>query len=257
MELPESVTITAMQYAQGSFTPIELSVSAEYPITLSINDNPYVVIACSGSDLEVLAVGHLITEGIITSKDEIRELSIDTDSLKINVEIEQNDAIPERLFRIHSIVSGGGHGRSEAPPARHLAAPSIMPEIILTCMRTFLHASELHKKTRGVQSAALYRADGQELVFFDEIGRHNAIDKIIGYANEKRVSLSDKLILSTGRISSEIIYKLLYAAAPVIISKASPTSLAIDLARRYNIVMIGKVTGNSLCIFNGEVNRAI
>jgi FdhD protein len=257
MALPESVIITAMQYAQGSLTPIELNVSAEYPITLSINDNPYVVIACSGSDLEMLAIGHLITEGIITSKDEIRELAIDTDSLKINIVTEQNDAILERLFRIHSIASGCGHGRSETPTARRLTAPTIMPEVILTCMKTFLHASELHKKTRGVHSAALYSADGKELVFFDEIGRHNAIDKIIGYANKNRVSLSDKLIFSTGRMSSEIIYKLLYATAPVIISKASPTSLAIDLARRYNIVMIGKVTGNSLCIFNGEEKIAL
>lgn len=252
MGLPESVTISAIQYAQGSLTPIELNVSAEYPITLSVNGNPYVVIACSGSDLEVLAIGHLITEGIITSPEEIRELAIDTDSLEINVVTEQNDEILERLFRIHSIASGCGHGRFEAPIARHLAAPTIMPEVILTCMKTFLHASELHKKTRGVHSAALYTADGKELVFFDEIGRHNAIDKIIGHANKNRVSLTDKLIFSTGRMSSEIVYKLLYAAAPVIVSKASPTSFAIDLARRYNILMIGKVRGNSLCIFNGE-----
>jgi FdhD protein len=253
MEPPDFIGIDAYEYSMGSVTPIDVNVSAEYPVTIMINDNPYVVIATSGSDLEALAIGHLVSEGIINSIDEIREIDIRGDRFEINIKTEINDEILERLFKVHSIASGCGHGRnaSHQVDKKIVTPPPIEAEVIISSMRTFLRSSVLHKRTRGVHSSALYTIKGDKLIFFDEIGRHNAIDKIVGYALKNNIPLTDKMIFSTGRLSSEIVYKALYASAPIIVSKASPTSLAVELARKYNIVMIGKVRSDSFCIFNG------
>jgi FdhD protein len=119
-------------------------------------------------------------------------------------------------------------------------------------MMEFLRTSELHKKTGGVHSAALYTADGEKIVFFDEIGRHSAIDKVIGYAASKSLDLDRTMILSTGRMPSEILSKVLAAGAPAIVSKASPTNVAVEMAREGGIVMIGNVRGRRLRVYNGR-----
>lgn len=254
MAPPELIAVDAYEYSEANIHPIEVNVSAEYAITIKINENPYVVIASSGTDLESLAIGHLVSEGIIDSFDEVREIDVQSDTLEINIRTEITDEILEKLFRIHSIASGCGHGRNDSPGTNKkiTSSPAIEAKVIITSMRKFLRSSVLHKKTRGVHSSALFTLDGDELVFFDEIGRHNAIDKIIGHALKNNITLSDKMIFSTGRLSSEIVYKAIYASAPIVISKASPTSLAVELARRYNIVLIGKVSSRSFCIFSGH-----
>lgn len=254
MAPPELIAIDAYEYSEANIHPIEVSVSAEYAVTIKINENPYVIIASSGSDLDSLAIGHLVSEGIIDSFDEIREIDIRRDPLEINIKTEITDEILEKLFRIHSIAAGCGQGRNESPGANKkiLSSPAIDAKVIISSMRKFLRSSVLHKKTRGVHSAALYTVGGDELIFFDEIGRHNAIDKIIGHALKNNITLADKMIFSTGRLSSEIVYKTIYASAPIVVSKASPTSLAVELAKRYNIVLIGKVSSSSFCIFSGQ-----
>lgn len=87
--------------------------------------------------------------------------------------------------------------------------------------------SREHEATHGVHSAALYSHAGERLVFFDEIGRHNAIDKVIGYAAINGLTIEDKMICSTGRISREIAFKFINARAPVLITRASPTTLSV------------------------------
>lgn len=257
MSLPEQITLTAHRYTEGRIEEVPVPVSTEYHVTLSINNNPVVSIACSGTDLELLALGHLIGEGIITSPDEIEEISIDEEKREINVRTKTSDEIIERLFRIHSIASGCGQGRMSNPDEilpRMINLPTIDAITILNCMHTFLQSSELHKKTRGVHSAALYTINGDQLIFFDEIGRHNAIDKIIGHVKKTAIPLEDKMIFSTGRLSSEIVYKTIYAAAPVLLSKSSPTSASVTLARKYNIILIGNVRKKQFTIFHGYEN---
>ena len=255
MALPESITIATDEFSGNEMRRVDVTVSAEYLVTVKLNNNPYVSIACSGSDMEFLAVGHLISEGIVSSIKDIKKIDIDENSLEINISLVNNDELLERLFRIHSIASGCGHGRSfgienEMPGIANL--PEIEAETITSCMKRFLKSSELHMLTRGVHSAALYRNDGEEMVFFDEIGRHNAVDKILGFAAKNNIALSNTMILSTGRVSSEIIYKMVFSSAPVIVSKSSPTSLSIELAKKHNIMMIAKVRGNTFCIFQGS-----
>lgn len=255
MSLPDHVFIDAWQYTLDGMTPVRLPVSAEYSVRLSINGNAFLNIACSGSDLSELALGHLLSEGIIRSPDEVLAIEVDDEMLTVNIATKMSDEILERLFRIHSIASGCGQGRTILPGEEEkmkiLTPPLVRAERIVACMREFLQSSDLHLLTHGVHSAALCSLAGERIAFFDEIGRHNAVDKVIGFALARGLSLEDKMILSTGRLSSEIIYKAVYASAPVIISRASPTSLSLELARRFGILMIGKFRAGTFSVFHG------
>jgi len=255
MKLPDIIEIDAHEFSSGQIGEVSVPVSAEYSFIINLNNSPFVSIACSGTDLEHLVTGHLVTEGIIKKKSDIQDISIDFENFSINVTTSMDEEVMERLFRVHSIASGCGQGRMndfEMEKISLSSIPHIDSETITSSMKRFLRSSETHKKTRGVHSAVLLSSRGEEIVFFDEIGRHNAVDKIIGYAADMEIPLDDKMILSTGRLSSEIALKAIHASVPFIISKASPTSLSVKIARDHNLVLIGKVRGSTFCIFNGR-----
>lgn len=263
MALPEVVTVRAHDYAQGVFVSVEAPVVAEYPITLLINGSPFISIACSGTDLELLALGHLMTEGIFKSPEEIEAINVDEENLVIDVETGLDEELMERLFRVHTISSGCGQGRPSysgqakdkletTSPMSKATEKYVTAAVICPCVTEFLRTSELHKKTGGVHSAALYSTDGRRIVFFNEIGRHNAVDKLIGYAVRRSLPLGEAMILSTGRLSSEIISKAIAAKTPIVVSKASPTSLSVEMARESGIVMIGNVKGRKFRVYSGS-----
>jgi FdhD protein len=119
-------------------------------------------------------------------------------------------------------------------------------------MSEFLSFSKEHETTHGVHGSAMYTLKGERIVFFDEIGRHNAIDKVIGYAAMNNISPEDKMICSTGRISSEIAFKFINASAPVLITRASPTTYSIKLLRDYNILAIVRAVNCGFFVVNGK-----
>lgn len=255
MALPQHLMVGAYLCTGTAIEPIGIPVSAEYSFTLSVNGNPFVSIVCSGSDLEQLALGHLAAEGVIRSAEEVRSIEIDEDAFSIDVGTAEGDELLERLFRIRSIASGCGQSgsvSSEGAARPGLEVPRIRAAVVTTSMKEFLHSSEIHRLTHGVHSAALYTVGGDRLCFFDEIGRHNAIDKILGYALKNGLSLDRSMIFSTGRLASEIVLKAIAVSAPVLVSRAAPTTRSIELARRAGMLMIGGVRPSGFYIFSGE-----
>ncbi len=117
-------------------------------------------------------------------------------------------------------------------------------------MDNFLRGSEHHALSRGVHSAALAAPSGGQLVFYDEIGRHNAIDKVVGRAALRGIDLSDKVLLSTGRVPEEIVGKLVRSGIPALITKAAPTDRGVEFARRHGITLIGRVTDREFVVFS-------
>ncbi|MBP7738701.1 MAG: formate dehydrogenase accessory sulfurtransferase FdhD [Spirochaetes bacterium] len=228
-------------------------ISSEYHITLLLNGRPCLSVACSGSDLEMLAVGHMITEGIILSKDEIKAIQVDEERKTVNVLLVDNADVFGRLIKIRTLVSGcagsGSESSEDVPVRRDL--PRVNPAVITSAMHEFLGLSEIHSKTHGVHSAALYAVDGTRVVFFDEIGRHNAVDKVIGFAMTHGVSLDRMMLFSTGRIATEIALKAARAGIPVLVTRASPTSMAVDFVRKKNIILITGVRKDAFYVHNG------
>lgn len=254
MALPQYMNVGVHQCTGSAIVPMEIPVSAEYAFTLAINGNPFVSIVCSGSDLELLALGHLAAEGIITRADDVRSIEIDDTAFSIDVRTVDDDELLERLFRIRSIASGCGQSAATAGAVmgRRAEVPRVRASVVTACMKEFLHSSEVHRLTHGVHSAALYSVEGERLCFFDEIGRHNAVDKILGYALEKGLALERAMILSTGRLASEIVQKAVAVSAPVLVSRAAPTTRSIELARGAGMLMIGGVRPSGFYVFSGE-----
>lgn len=255
MPLPERISYKTIIFSHTGITSADIELSAEYSFLIKINGRPFVSIACSGSGLESLAVGHLITEGVVRTRNEVVSVVVDENEKSIDVETVKNDEMIERLFKIRSLASACGQGKSSIGDdtlAEINSGGGIHGRLIINCMKTFLHLSELHKDTRGVHSAALYDFSGNKILFVDEIGRHNAVDKIIGICLMENIDLSDKMIFSTGRLSSEIVYKSLYGKTPVLVSKAFPTSLSIDIARKYNLTIAANVSASKFFIFSGH-----
>ncbi|MEJ5361335.1 MAG: formate dehydrogenase accessory sulfurtransferase FdhD [Spirochaetota bacterium] len=246
--------LEAYQYGEGSFKKITIPVSTEYGITIAVNGKPFVTIACSGDDLKELVSGFLVTEGIIRQKDEIEDITFNKETLQVDVKTKETDAVIERLFTIRSIVSGCGNASVKGTPYTPLIPPRVSPDTIITIGKNFYQTSELHKLTHGVHSAGLYTRDGQCVAFYDEIGRHSAIDKLVGYALYHDIPLHDKIVYSTGRISSEIVHKAITSGFSIIATKGSPTSRAVELANEYNVVLIAKVRINKFCVFTTSVD---
>lgn len=251
--LPATVTVHSHYYTNSELRLIEAPVSAEYHVTLLLNGKPCLVIVCSGSDLDLLAAGHLVAEGIISSKEEIARIDVDEERLTVNVVTAAGVDVSARFPGIRTLVSGSpGSGEDGGPAIRPLIdLPAVDPRVILSSMTEFLGLSKTHEATHGVHSGALYGLDGRQEAFFDEIGRHNAVDKLVGMALTRGISLGRSMLFSTGRVSSEIVKKTARASIPVLVTRAAPTSMAIELVKRLNIILLTGVRKDGFYVANG------
>jgi FdhD protein len=251
--LPDKVTIASYRYSGSGMEPVDISVSAEYHVAVMINGRPCVTIACSGSDLELLAVGHLASEGIICSQNEIAGVEVDETALTVNVLTVPGAEVFGRLMKVRTLVSGcagTGPGPACAVPATGVPF-RIEARTIVSLMREFLGLSDAYRLTHGVHSAALYNGEGERVAFFDEIGRHNAVDKLIGLAFARGLATGRMVLLTTGRVSSEIVSKAALACIPGIVTRAAPTSMAVDMARERNILLVTGVRGRGFYVHHG------
>lgn len=254
MTLATYQNITVHEYCDGTLAEVILPFSAEYALLLKINGLAYLTMAGSGNYLSEHVMGFLLAEGIITEPGQIKSMDIDEESLTVNVTLVKDTQVTQRLETVKAITVAGGRAK-RISPGMDLARsrlPVVRAEVIVEVMHEFLGFSQEHKATHGVHGAALYSLDGERIVFFDDIGRHNAMDKVIGHAALNGISLEDKMICSTGRISSEIAFKIITAGAPVLISRASPTTLGVELLRRYNILSIIRAVGRRFFVVNGK-----
>ena len=254
MTLPTYENVILHEYRAGAFAEVTLPVSAEYAMLLKINGSPYITIACSGNHLREHITGYLLTEGIISAAQQIERMEIDESTMIVNTHLHHDKSIAERLKKIQKITAAGGRTKKYLPPDDRIRIhlPEVRADVIINAMSEFLDYSREHEMTHGVHSAALYSLEGERISFYDEIGRHNAIDKIIGYAAIAGIRLDDKIICSTGRISSEIAFKLINACAPVLVTRASPTTMSIKILRQYNILSIIRAVNGKFMVINGK-----
>ena len=121
--------------------------------------------------------------------------------------------------------------------------------MLLGLAQAMVAAQGVHKQTGGVHAAALFASTGELLVLREDIGRHNAVDKVLGYALMRHLPLDDKVLLTTGRASHEMVVKAVRVGLPVVASVSSPTSLAVQLASRLNCTLIGYLRGQRMVIY--------
>src|SRR5512136_673927 len=227
------------------FEKVLHEVVEEVPVALFVNGRHAMTAMMSPVQLEEFVTGYLYTEQIIKNIDEIESIRIEKNRMSV---------ITKNLFKVlgpkKTILSGCGGSTSFIDTGK---LPSIKSEftisapMILQIIREVLE-SELHTVTGGVHVAGLASADG---VFTraEDIGRHNAIDRVIGYALRNNVDLSSTCAICSGRISSEIVRKCLVANIPVVISRGATTTLAIDIAAKTGLCLVGFVRGGKMNIY--------
>jgi len=237
------------KYSGGRFEPKEIPVVQEGPLSLYVNGQELVTLLCTPSKLEALVVGFLSFEGIIRGLEDIRSLTILDEEGYADVWLV-SDFVPPRR-RVHTSGCGGGitfsleaHGS-----AALLDDTTVDPNSLFPLIRELYIEAQSYRESRGIHAAAL--ADGEKLLIVTEdVGRHNAIDKICGEAMLRGIPTTGKILLATGRISSEMLRKAAHMGTPIVVSRTSATTLAIELAKRLGLTLIGYVRGDSFLIYS-------
>jgi len=230
-------------------TDVMEPVIKELSFELNVNGRDLISLACTGLYLEELAAGWLRSEGIINNRDDIESIKLSNGPravVKLVKDIEGEEFI-------RSIGSSGGRGVSKRAldsSAKHGKEMRLSPRQVLMLMRGLMQSAKIHDLTRGTHCSALADA-GKIIAAREDIGRHNTIDMLGGYSLLNRIDCADKVLLTTGRVSSEIIVKACRIGVPLIISHSAATSRAIALAAEVGITLIGYVRGGRFKIYAG------
>jgi len=229
-------------------------VVSEYPFTIFVNNKEVITLLVSPNSLKELTVGFLYSEGFISSLLDIDRISIDYEKGLSYVYLNNINQFNEEFREKRTITSGCGKGTVfynvlDSFNCKTIDNPPyISAEMVKELMRKFNRNSKLFLETGGVHSCALCSLDDM-IIFKEDIGRHNALDKVFGEALLRGIDTKDKIILTSGRISSEILIKAAKRQIPVVVSRSAPTSLAVEIAEKLNITLIGFVRGEKMNIY--------
>jgi FdhD protein len=235
---------------------VGVPVVREIPVNLRLNGREIITLLASDDALDFLAAGFLKAEGFVSRREDIVAIRVDPRGESVDVEATGVDPLAEKLLERRAVTSGCGKGTTfthaidalQARPAPE--GPRVGAGQLRRLMHGLLRGSDLYREAGGVHSAALATADAI-LIFRDDIGRHNAVDKIHGECFLRDIPVADKILLTTGRISSEILVKAAKLGVAVLVSRSSPTDLALELAERTGITVVGQVRGGGLTIYSG------
>ncbi|HHV39435.1 MAG TPA: formate dehydrogenase accessory sulfurtransferase FdhD [Tepidimicrobium sp.] len=229
-------------------------VIVEYPFTIFVNDEELITLLCSPSSLKYLAIGFIFSEGLIDSYSDIGDIRIDEKQGIAYIYADRLNKLSEEFRRKRTITSGCGKGTIfynvvDSFKSRRIENPiPVKIAKIKELVKEFSRRSELFLNTGGTHSCAL--CDNDEIIIFKEdIGRHNALDKVFGEALLEGVDTQDKIVLSSGRISSEMLIKAAKRQVPIVVSRAAPTSLSVEIAEKLGITLIGFARGERMNLY--------
>ncbi|MEE9520714.1 MAG: formate dehydrogenase accessory sulfurtransferase FdhD [Dehalococcoidales bacterium] len=228
-------------------------VTIELPLTIIVNNKELTTLLCSPTDLKYLAIGFLASEGLIKGKAEIKKIIVDEKRGVARVEAVEDKELAPHVFK-RLITSGCGrgvsfHSAADVQEQSKVESQTTISNVeVFTLVREFQHRSQVFKTTGGVHSAALCDTKNI-LVFNEDIGRHNAIDKIFGECMLTDIPTDDRIIITSGRVSSEILLKVAKRNIPILISKSAPTNLGVRLAHDLGVTLIGFVRGERMNVY--------
>lgn len=225
-------------------------VITEFRLNIYVNHHHYSTMMITPENVEFLVLGTLHSELIIKNIDEINEFSMDLEAHRCDVLI--NHEVDFRNFERLNILSSacGGSNKSKIDESKLPFVKSnhkFNLSTIFNQVAAFNKESILFKETGGVHSVELFYSDKK--ILFEDIGRHNAVDKIVGFLLKNHIKSDDIYIITSGRISSDILLKSALINIGLIVSRSAPTSLAVKLANKLGVTIIGFARGNKLNIY--------
>jgi FdhD protein len=220
----------------------------EFSIKIILNGQDLVTLLCSPGDPQYLAVGFIQSQGLIKSKDDIKKIIFDKPGF---VRIETRESVN---ISPGSILTSSGGKSTNFIKIKKLDIDSqikLSAALIFSLMEKFERRSRIFKETGGVHSAALCNIKGI-LVFKEDIGRHNAIDKVFGQCLLQDIATRECFVITSGRVSSEILYKVAQRNIPILVSKNAPTDLGVKLAKDLGITLVGFVRGMNMNVYTSD-----
>lgn len=229
---------------------IEAEVIEEQPLSIYVNGKEVVTVMCTPIHQEAMALGFLLNEGVIGSIDDVSVIYLCAEGTCVDIWLNVSGFEPPRRLILTSGCAGGVtfDDLTRLLPPLQYADLRIAPEKLKGLMNDLYREAALHSLAGGVHASAL--SDGETLlVVAEDIGRHNTLDKLRGMAAQRGIDTHGCIVLTTGRASSEMLNKARHMEAPVVCSRTSPTSLSVELARLWNITLIGYLRQERLSVY--------
>jgi len=234
-------------------------LSTECGLTVVLDGLKVTKLMGSPEDGEELAVGYLSTAGLISEREDILDVRVDSTLGIASVDTRGDQAMLPRIFDSH--LTGQGFARGTAYRGLLVAAePTVHSDLrvtiddLLNAVEMLEKASTTHKRTHGTHSAALY-GGGRLRIFREDIGRHNAIDKVYGACLLDGIPTADRVLLTSGRVWSETVCKAARRQTPIIVSIAPPTAQAVEVAERAGVTVV-MVKGGEIDVYS-QVRRIV
>jgi FdhD protein len=265
---PQSAkTTNVLEWNAGRARTLVDDLAAEEPLEIRIAATPLsVTMRTPGDDFD-LAAGFLFTEGIITRRDHIERVAFGRGSdgqpsgnlveMTLAAGTKVDTVRLERHFWTTSSCGLCGKTSIDAVRAREIERPntafSVNPELLTQLPDTLRAAQRIFGRTGGLHAAGLFDRNGALVTIREDIGRHNAVDKVVGDALlGGRLPLSERILMVSGRGGFEIVQKALVAGIPIVASVSAPSTLAVQLAREYGLTLIGFLRGSRFVVYAGE-----
>ena len=241
--LPDSV-----RYHAGKWETPGPGVIVEAPVTLSVNGHVWLTLMCTPTDLEALAVGFIYNEGVIKSKEEIELVKVCPSGENVDIWLKSAVEQPQQWRRTSGCTGGATAASLEQMHPEIKDGLLLAPQMVHTLIKNLTESQVLYRDVGGVHTSIL--SDGERVVVSaEDIGRHNSLDKIAGRCLLENIEPVRKILVTTGRISSDMIQKAARIGAAVVISRTSASSLSVSLADKWGITLIGYARHDQFIIY--------
>ena len=239
---------------------ISTKVTIERPLTLYLNSQEIVTMMTIGDYPEYLAIGYLLNQNMLYPEDKIISIDYDQD-LAVVVVRTHNETNFEDKLRKKTLTSGCAQGTIFGDLMEHVEKTrfayntSISTSVIFSLLNKINTTPSLYLESGAIHGCVLAETD-HPIVYMEDVGRHNAVDKIAGYMRQENIEPEDKIFYTTGRLTSEMIIKTIHMGIPILISRSGFTEWGVSLARKANLTLIGRAKGKRFIALSGE-NRII
>lgn len=226
------------QHRSGEFTAVDADLIVEKPVHLFVNGHQWLTFMCTPNYLEALGVGFLYNEAAIDSLDEVADVHVCDNKDVVDIWLDHQVEKPKEWKRT-SGCTGGYTAVDTATLKFNIKNGNVIEaNRVRSLVENLFESQDLYKRTGGVHTSIL--TDGSQVsIQAEDVGRHNSLDKIAGRFLLEKLEFSQKLLLSTGRISSDMLQKAARIGAGIVISRTSPTSMSVELAKKWGITLIG------------------
>ena len=231
-------------------------IAEEKPLHLFVNTTYWATILCSPSNLKEMAVGHLLSEGILKSTSEIENINLKETEGSCKVKLIATINVAERmgLSRLHQRVVTSACGEQsihqyQRKPTKITSNLKVKAETIFNSVNQLNFKAKIFRQTGGVHATAIYTGEGSTVALAEDVGRHNAVDKVIGIAALKQTRFGECFLTSTGRLSGDIVFKASKVSLPIVASLGAALDSGVAMAEAANLTLAGFVRGKRLNVY--------